>query len=70
MITIVALGAVNGGINLAAGAAEVRKLGYAVGSYSAVSGERTEAVRRALESRRGGLPVPNSGGVCCEHGRP
>jgi hypothetical protein len=62
MISVVAVGTVTGGINLAAGEAEVRELGFAVGDYSVVSVERMEAVRRALEGRRGGLPMPDSGG--------
>jgi sugar/nucleoside kinase (ribokinase family) len=62
MISVVALGAVTGGIDLPASEAELREFGFAVGSYSEVSVERMEAFRLALEKRRGGLPEINSGG--------
>jgi hypothetical protein len=57
MTSVVALGAVTGGINLAAGTVEVGHGGGAV-----VSGERMEEFRRALERRRDSLSVLNSGG--------
>ncbi|MCO5194671.1 MAG: hypothetical protein M9930_15500 [Anaerolineae bacterium] len=62
MTSVVALGAVTGGINLAAGDAEIRELGFTPGDYAEVSVERMAALRLALESRRGNLPEPRSGG--------
>jgi hypothetical protein len=63
MTTVVALGAVTGGIDLPASEAELREFGFEAGSYTEVSGERMEAFRAALEKRRGGLPEISSGGA-------
>ncbi|MCO5191450.1 MAG: PfkB family carbohydrate kinase [Anaerolineae bacterium] len=62
MTSVVALGAVTGGINLAAGDAEICELGFTPGDYAEVSVERMAALRLALESSRGNLPEPRSGG--------
>lgn len=62
MSSVVALGAITGGINLHISNAELRELGLTPGSYVETSVERIEAVRLALEARHGPLPEPNSGG--------
>jgi ribokinase len=62
MTSIVALGAVTVGINLAASHAELRELGLTPGSYSVIPVERMEAIRRTLEASHGTLPEPRSGG--------
>jgi ribokinase len=62
MTSIVALGAVTGGIDLPSSEAELREFGFPVGSYTEVSGDRMEAFRAALEQRRGTLPEISSGG--------
>ena len=62
MTSIVALGAVTGGINLAVTDAELRELGFTPGSYTEVTVDRMEALRLALENSRGKLPDPRSGG--------
>ena len=62
MHSIVALGAVTGGINLPISAAELRELGLTPGGYTEVSVDRMEKLRLALETSRGKLPNPNSGG--------
>jgi hypothetical protein len=38
-------------------------LALLVGDFSVVSGERMEEILRALDGRRGCLPVPNRGGA-------
>lgn len=62
MTSIVALGAVTVGINLAASQAELRELGLTPGTYTVPSVDRMEEIRLALENKRGTLPDPNSGG--------
>lgn len=62
MISVVALGAVTGGINLPVSDAELRELGLAPDGYMEISVDRMEEIRLALEKRRGTLPDPNSGG--------
>ncbi len=62
MTSIVALGAVTVGIDLASSHAELRKLGLTPGSNSIIPVERMEAIRLALENNHGALPAPSSGG--------
>lgn len=62
MTSIVALGAVTGGINISVSDAELRELGFTPGSNTEVSVDRMEAFRLALENRHGNLPDPRSGG--------
>lgn len=62
MTSVVALGAVTGGINLPASNAELHEFDLTPGGYMEISVERMETLRLALEKRRGSLPAPNSGG--------
>lgn len=62
MTSIVAVGAITGGINLTASEAELRKLGLIPGGYTILSEDRMEEIRLALENDRGTLPDPSSGG--------
>ncbi|MCA9926129.1 MAG: hypothetical protein KC421_27345 [Anaerolineales bacterium] len=62
MSSIVAVGAVTVGINLAANRAEIRKHGLTPGEYAILSVDRMEELRLALEKNRGTLPDPRSGG--------
>jgi hypothetical protein len=62
MTSIVAVGAITGGINLTASEAELRKLGLIPGGYTILSEDRMEEIRLALENDRGTLPDPRSGG--------
>ncbi len=62
MTSIVALGAVTGGINVTASDAEIRDLGLTPGGYTILSVDRMEDIHLALENNRGTLPVANSGG--------
>jgi hypothetical protein len=62
MTSIVAVGAITGGINLTASEAELRKLGLLPGGYTILSEDRMEEIRLALEHERGTLPDPRSGG--------
>ncbi|MCA9920397.1 MAG: hypothetical protein KC445_20720 [Anaerolineales bacterium] len=62
MNSIVAVGAVTVGINLAASRAELHALGLTPGSDLLLSVARMEELRRALENNRGSLPNPRSGG--------
>lgn len=62
MTSIVALGAVTGGVNVTTTDAELRELGLTPGSYTILSEDRMEEIRLALENNRGTLPDPNSGG--------
>jgi len=62
MHSVVALGAVTGGINLPISDAELRELGLTPGGYTEISVDRMEELRLALETSRGNLPNPNSGG--------
>ena len=62
MTSIVALCAVTVGINLTVSNAELRELGLTPGSYTTLSVHRMEEIRLALESNRGTLPDPSSGG--------
>jgi len=62
MTSIVALGAVTGGINVTATDAELRELGFTPGGYTEISVDRMEELRVALENSRGNLPDPRSGG--------
>lgn len=55
MSSIVALGTVTVGINLAVSHAELRELGLMPGSYTTPSVERMEEIRLALEKKRGTL---------------
>ena len=62
MTTVVAVGAITGGINLTVNDAELYELGIAPGHYTELPTKRMEAIRVTLERQRGSLPVPNSGG--------
>ncbi len=62
MTSVVALGAVTGGINLPASDAELRELGFTPGGYTEISVDRMEELRLALENSRGTLPEISSGG--------
>jgi len=62
MTSIVALGAVTVGINLAASHTELREFGLTPGGCSNISVDRMEKIRLALENSRGTLPEPRSGG--------
>ena len=62
MTSIVALGAVTGGINLPASDAELLELGFTPGGYMEISVDRMEELRLELENSRGNLPDPSSGG--------
>lgn len=62
MTSVVALGAVTGGINLTASDAQLRELGFTPGSYTEISVDRMEDLRHALENSHGTLPDPSSGG--------
>ena len=62
MSSIVALGAVTVGINLASSRAELRQLGLTPGEYAILPVERMEELRQALAKARGTLPEPRSGG--------
>jgi len=62
MTSIVALGAVTGGINLLASDAELHEFGLTSGSYTILSVDRMEELRLALKNSRGTLPDPRSGG--------
>jgi len=62
MTSIVALGAVTVGIDLPSSQPELRELGLTPGSASIIPVERMEEIRLALESKRGTLPDPASGG--------
>jgi sugar/nucleoside kinase (ribokinase family) len=62
MISIVALGAVTVGIDLPSSRAELHELGLTPGSDSIITVERMEAIRLALEKKRGRLPDPTNGG--------
>ncbi len=62
MTSVVALGAITGGINLPASDAELRELGFTPGGYVEISVDRMEELRLALENSRGNLPDPSSGG--------
>ena len=62
MTSIVALGAVTVGIDLPSSHAELRELGLTPGDYTILSVDRMEELRLALESNRGSLPDPRSGG--------
>ena len=62
MTSVVALGAITGGISLPASDAELRELGFTPGGYMEISVDRMEELRIALENSRGFLPDPNSGG--------
>ena len=62
MRSVVALGAVTGGMDLPASDAELREVGFRPGGYTEVSVDRMEALRLALKSSRGQLPDPSSGG--------
>ena len=62
MTSVVALGAVTGGINLPASDAELRELGITPGGYTEISVDRMEELRLALKNSRGNLPNPSSGG--------
>ena len=62
MTSVVALGAITGGMDLLASDAELRELGFTPGSYTEISVDRMEELRLALENSRGTLPDPSSGG--------
>jgi len=62
MSSVVALGAVTGGMDVFASDAELRELGFTPGGYTEISVDRMEALRLALENSRGNLPDPSSGG--------
>jgi ribokinase len=62
MTSVVALGAVTGGIDLPASDAELRELGFTPGGYTEISVDRMEDLRLALENSRGTLPEISSGG--------
>ena len=62
MTSVVALSAVTVGINLTASHAELRELGLTPGGYTKITEDRMEELRLALESNRGTLPDPRSGG--------
>ncbi|MCA9913047.1 MAG: hypothetical protein KC496_06845, partial [Anaerolineae bacterium] len=62
MTSIVALGAVTVGINLASNQAEQRELGLTPGSASIIPVQQMEEIRLALEKHHGTLPHPASGG--------
>lgn len=62
MTSIVALGAVTVGIDLPSSYAELRELGLRPATDSIIAVERMEAIRLALEKKRGTLPKPTSGG--------
>ena len=62
MTSVVALGAVTGGINLPVSDAELRELGLTPGSDSIISVARMEEIRLALKNSHGALPDPSSGG--------
>ena len=62
MTSVVALGAITGGTNLTTCEAELSALGLIPGSFTVLSGEQMEDIRRALEAARGTLPLPRVGG--------
>ena len=62
MSSIVALGAVTVGINLAASQAELRALGLTPGGEVLLSVDHMEEIRLAFEKSRGTLPLPLGGG--------
>jgi hypothetical protein len=63
MISVVVLGAVTEGINLATGASGVGELEFVGAVIRPSLGSGWRLFGRALEGRWGGLPVPNSGGL-------
>ena len=62
MISVVALAAVTGGINLTVSDAELHEFGLTPGSFTILSLDRMEEIHHALEINRGPLPNPRSGG--------